>query len=150
MDLDHPLAGQPYVEVGELGVQSLLVYRSSPSAQLARDVVFHLIQMHGLLPTPVFESSVAETILEFAELKMGVALLTDVIPYDGKSLHAIPIINNGRQVETAMVVSWHRRRQNPDAASAFIEILKEQARCRTSPGYRPWTPDGIEVGVDAL
>jgi DNA-binding transcriptional LysR family regulator len=134
----HPLAGRAFVTADELSSEKILLYRPSYSAQRARDLIFHLIHMQSRLPAPVFESYIPATTLALAELGQGIAIISDVVPFEGFDLVSIPVLHQGHQVETRSVVVWNRRRRLTPATQAFIDVLKSHAGERTTPGYLPW------------
>jgi DNA-binding transcriptional LysR family regulator len=146
----HPLATKASLTAGELSSEKILLYRPSYSAQRARDLIFHLIHMQSRLPAPVFESYIPATTLALAELGQGTAIISDVVPFVGYDLRAIPVLHQGRQVETRSVVAWSRRRRLSEATRAFIDVLKQHAAERTTKGYNPWVEGrgAAAIGLD--
>jgi DNA-binding transcriptional LysR family regulator len=120
----HRLAERSAVAVEELMQEDLLLFKGAPSSQIAHESMLHL---HGFLPRSVFESQLPQTLLQAAASGLGVALLTDIVPFDGYELRAIPVLQHGRHYEAVRVVGWSRRRRLPDITRTFMQTLKEQA-----------------------
>lgn len=130
---EHRLAERPFLDAEELAREELLLLKTGRSARLTHELVFHL---NRLLSTSVFETSIPETALTFAEQGLGLAVLTDTVPIEGFRVCPIPIHHDGSQVQTTGVVAWHRRRELPEAARAFIAALKEQSSLRPTGHYQ--------------
>ena len=86
--------------------EDLLLSKSGQTTNFVREFVFRL---YGLQSTSVFESDFPETVLRAAESGMGIAVITDTVPYGGRALRAIPVLDHGRQVETQVVVELAQR-----------------------------------------
>jgi LysR family cyn operon transcriptional activator len=128
----HQLANNTTITAEELMQEDLLLFRGAPSAQLAHESFLHLT---GLTPRSVFESQLPQTLLRAAELGRGIALLTDIVPFEGYNLKAVPVVQNDRHFESVRVLAWHQRQPMRDVTKRFIEVLKEQAKQSRSDSY---------------
>jgi DNA-binding transcriptional LysR family regulator len=134
----HRLASRDYVTVDDFVQNKLLLVKSGQGTHFVRDAIFHL---YGVPPAAIFESARPETLLQLAEQQLGIAVVTDSVPFEGYDLRAVPILQAGRQVETTIGVSWQRDHPLSEAANQFIALLKAQAAARKTTGYHPWQPE---------
>jgi DNA-binding transcriptional LysR family regulator len=140
----HVLAAREFVEVDELAQQDLLLFKGGLTAQMTHDFLLHIdrvLPINGLLPRAVFESRVMESVLAAAEMGLGVAVLSDTVPFAPYRLRAVPVLYKGRQLQQERVVAWRRQGRASRVVTEFIAALKEQARNRVTDGYARWSPE---------
>jgi DNA-binding transcriptional LysR family regulator len=138
----HRLATRKFLTAEELALEKLLLYTPSHSHQFARDLTFHLVHIQRRVPGYVFETNIPSTTLAYAELEVGIAVITDVVPIHEYDTVAIPVIYKEQQIESPAIVAWQRRRRLPKFMRDFIDILKAQSAQRQTPGYSPYAGAG--------
>jgi DNA-binding transcriptional LysR family regulator len=114
--------------------EDILLFRGAPSAQLAHESFLHLT---GLSPKSIFESQLPQTLFRSAELGRGIALITDIVPFDGYNLIAVPVVQNDRHFETLRVLAWHRRHPMREMTKRFMDVLRGHAKHSRSDCYPP-------------
>jgi LysR family transcriptional regulator, transcription activator of glutamate synthase operon len=139
----HRLAGRTYLTVEELAHEDLILQKAGQATRFMHESLLHL---YGLHASSVFESHDHETLLAAAERGLGVAVTSDLVPYDGYELTSIPVVHRDKQVELQTVLAWDSRRDLPEGAARFIGLVKEISNRRQISGYQPWQSEMQAVG----
>jgi DNA-binding transcriptional LysR family regulator len=134
----HPLAGQQSLEVQQLASEKLLMLTPSRLTQPSGEFIYSLLHLQNAPLVFAFESTSLETVLVLAEIGLGVAIVPDLCPYRDHELQAIPVLYQGRQVETTGVTAWKSDLSEP--AKEFRQHLKEYSIYGTALGYERWSP----------
>lgn len=112
-------------EIGRLAQLPLLLLDGGFSVRRLFDAACRLA---GVKPNILFESRAPHTLLALARASHGIAIIPSTLRMDQRDLYITRLTYRGRPVGETGTVFWDRRRPLPPYATAFCEMLAEQAR----------------------
>jgi len=130
---DHRFADHEYVTTDDLAGERVMILSQGNSPHLLyQDVT------GAQKPRRLVESYNPDTLLMLAQNGLGVAVVTDTVKLGNFNGHALPIVQDGRQVGETAIAAWPVNRKLSPSAKIFLQFLKEEGARRDTGGYLPW------------
>ncbi len=116
---EHRLAGQPAVSAADLADEGFILF---PLGYELRDRTLELCRSAGFEPRVVLDGGAMDTVLRFAAVGLGIAVLPRLALDDAAGLVGLPLA--GQQLVRTLGLAWHPERQLPPAARALQHFLR--------------------------
>ncbi len=119
--LDHRLAEQTKIDIGEFRGESLIVLSRATAPRLF-DVTLDLCTANGFRPVDILEVSEEVTVLGLVAAGFGIALAP--YPWSVTQIHGVVFRNLTTDYYVGQALSWHRDRDTPIVKSFVATALE--------------------------
>lgn len=114
----HPLARQNDVEAADLAGEGFILF---PAGYELRDTTLRLCHEAGFTPRIVLDGGEMDTVLRFAAVGLGIAVVPRLALEGEEALVGVPL--RGANLERTLGVIWHAERELSPAAAALRQFL---------------------------
>ena len=123
---DHPLAERDVLTLQDLEREPLLLTAPSSGSRIA---LAQICQAEGLSLRDVrMESQAYSILVSMAEAGCGIAVTLSLVPADRPGIKVIPVQHRGQSQGVWLSALWHRRRNLPVYAQAFLKTVEDTTR----------------------
>lgn len=119
---DHPLAGRPPISTEDLQGQTIFFLKTGCGHGLP---FRQLVNTSIIKPLAIIEATSLEFIKKCVIAGTGISILPDASVQDEIDNRQLAVLNLPANLETSVLMVWHKDRQIPDVLHNFMELIRQ-------------------------